>query len=297
MLGITRRAWLLVWFALLLASCSFDSHLQDAAKVEDPFASDNEQDFGGLVIQFFALPYGESTLIRLPNGKTMLVDTGAAEDWRTLDTLLEERKLTRIDYVVLTNDQPAHIGGFAFLAEQFRLDTIILPRLIQDSLLREVRLRAGQKLAPVSAGDQWRLDDEVTVSVLHPSEHLFLSPQDNSLAFQLKHDKLRFLFTSAINEKAEERLLDRYADTLKAEVLKVADQGSNQASSQPFLSEVDPQVAVIQTGKPRDQMKDSQEEVIERLGESWTETYITSQDGTITILSNGNDYRILKRKK
>jgi competence protein ComEC len=297
MLGKTRGAWLLVWFALLLAGCSIDNHLRDAAKVEDPFASDNEQDFVGLVIQFLALPNGESTLVRLRNGKTMLVDTGAAEDWRTLQTLLAERKLTRIDYVVLTNDQPAQIGGFAFLAEQFQLDTIILPRLIQDSLLREVRLRTGQKLAPVSAGDQLRLDDEVTVSVLHPSEHLFLSPQDNSLAFQLKHDKLRFLFTSAINEKAEERLLDRYADTLKAEVLKVADQGSNQASSQPFLSKVDPQVAVIQTGKPRDTMKDSQEEVIERLGESWTETYITSQDGTITILSNGKDYRILKRKK
>ncbi|PSK07437.1 MBL fold metallo-hydrolase, partial [Brevibacillus sp. NRRL NRS-603] len=98
------------------------------------------------------------------------------------------------------------------------------------------------------------------------------------------------------NEKAEERLLERQNDKLKAEVLKVAGQGSNQGSSQPFLTQVDPQVAIIQTGRSRDQMKDGQTEVMERLGESWAETYVTSHDGSITILSNGKEYRILKQK-
>ncbi|CAJ1002801.1 hypothetical protein BSPP4475_10780 [Brevibacillus aydinogluensis] len=90
--------------------------------------------------------------------------------------------------------------------------------------------------------------------------------------------------------------MEQYGGQLKAEVLKVADQGRNQASSQPFLSKVDPQVAVILTGKSRNELKDSQEEVLERLGESWAETFITSQHGTITILSNGRDYRVVKRK-
>jgi competence protein ComEC len=197
----------------------------------------------------------------------------------------------------VTNDQPEQAGGFAFLSDRMPVDTVILPRLIEPSIRRLVPLKGDKKLLPVADGDAIRLDNDVVLDVLHPSEPLFLSPQDNSLVFRLRHGQLRFLFASAVNEKAEERLLEKHGGQLKAEVLKVADQGRNQASSQPFLTKVDPQVAVILTGKSRNEMKDSQEEVLERLGESWAETYITSQHGTIAILSNGRDYRVVKRKK
>jgi competence protein ComEC len=297
MLRKTRRLWLLfVMCAVLLVSCSIDSHLQGVIKVEDPFASEDERDFTGLVISYLALVHGESTLVTLPAGKTMLIDTGSAEDWPTLFGRLSERKLTRLDYVVLTNDLAEHVGGFPFLAERVVVDTIILPKAIEPVIRKTVPVGSAQKITAVAENDVQKLDGDVTMQVLLPSEPLFLSPQNNSLVFRLQHGTLRFLFTSGINEKAEERLLARHADQLKAEVLKVGDQGSNQGSS-PFLTKVDPQVAIIQTGKNQDQMKDSQTEVIERLGESWAETYITGQHGTITILSNGKDYRVLKQKK
>lgn len=298
MLRKTRRIWLLfVMCAVLLVSCSIDSHLQGVIKVEDPFASEDERDFTGLVISYLALVHGESTLVTLPGGKTMLIDTGRAEDWPTLFGRLSERKLTRLDYVVLTNDQAEHVGGFPFLAERLVVDTVLLPKAIEPVIRKVVPVGSAQKITAVAENDVLKLDGDVTMQVLLPSEPLFLSPQNNSLVFRLQHGTLRFLFTSGINEKAEERLLARHADQLKAEVLKVGDQGSNQGSSQPFLTKVDPQVAIIQTGKNQDQMKDSQTEVIERLGESWAETYITGQHGTITILSDGKDYRILKQKK
>lgn len=294
----TKWRWLLLGFcAAFLFSCTPQSRTQSVVKVEDPYASENEQDFTGLVLTYFALPYGESTLVRLPGGKTMLIDTGRAEDWPVLFERLSERKLTRLDYLVITNDQPEHIGGYPFLEKQFLVDTVILPKLIQSSIENVVPLRPSQKRIALTTQDLPQLGDDVSMQVLLPEEPLFLSPQNNSLVFRLQHKQLRFLFTSGINEKAEERLLEKYGDQLKAEVLKVGDQGSNQGSSQPFLSKVDPQVAIIQTGKLRDKMKDSHTEVLERLGESWAETYITSQDGSITILSNGEDYRIIKQKK
>ncbi|WNC17295.1 MBL fold metallo-hydrolase [Brevibacillus brevis] len=294
----TKWRWLLLGFcAAFLFSCTPQSRTQSVVKVEDPYASENEQDFTGLVLTYFALPHGESTLVRLPGGKTMLIDTGRAEDWPVLFERLSERKLTRLDYLVITNDQPEHIGGYPFLEKQFLVDTVILPKLIQSSIENVVPLRPSQKRIALTTQDLPQLGDDVSMQVLLPEEPLFLSPQNNSLVFRLQHKQLRFLFTSGINEKAEERLLEKYGDQLKAEVLKVGDQGSNQGSSQPFLSKVDPQVAIIQTGKLRDKMKDSHTEVLERLGESWAETYITSQDGSITILSNGEDYRIIKQKK
>ncbi|WP_312108551.1 ComEC/Rec2 family competence protein [Brevibacillus reuszeri] len=289
--------WLLVFGVMFLAGCSIDSHLQEAVKVEDPYESESEQDFSGLVISYWALPHGESTLVRLPQGKTMLIDTGTAEDWPVLSEYLAEQKLTRLNYLVLTNDQPEHVGGYSLLSKQILVENVIVPKLIKQTIERAVPLRSGAKQLAVEAKQVIALDEEVSMHVLHPDEPLFLSPQNNSLVFRLQHGHLRFLFTSGVNEKAEERLLERQADQLKAEVLKVGDEGSNQGTSQPFLTAVDPQIAIIQSGKPRDKMKDGQSEVLERLGESWAETYITSDAGTITILSNGKDYRILKQKK
>ncbi|WP_103105209.1 ComEC/Rec2 family competence protein [Brevibacillus reuszeri] len=289
--------WLLVFGVILLAGCSIDSHLQEAVKVEDPYESENEQDFSGLVISYWALPHGESTLVRLPYGKTMLIDTGTAEDWPVLSEYLAEQKLTRLDYLVLTNDQPEHVGGYSLLSKQILVENVILPKLVKETIQRVTPFRSDVRQLAVEAGQMVTLDKEVSMNVLLPDEPLFLSPQNNSLVFRLVHGNLRFLFTSGVNEKAEERLLERYAGQLKAEVLKVGDEGSSQGTSQPFLTAVDPQVAIIQTGKPRDKMKEGQTEVLERLGESWAETYITSDAGTITILSNGKDYRILKQKK
>ncbi|UED72669.1 ComEC/Rec2 family competence protein [Brevibacillus sp. DP1.3A] len=293
------RWWIVVLSAIFLCACSIDSHLylQEAAvKIDDPFETETEQEFSGLIITYLALPHGESTLLRMPGGKTMLVDTGKAEDWPVLSARLAELKITRLDYVVLTNDQPEHMGGYVSLSQQVLIDAVILPKLIASSIRHVVLLRSNQKQMEAEQGQVLTLDQEISMEVLLPDEPLFLSPQNNSLVFRLTHGQLRFLFMSAVNEKAEERLLERQKDRLKAEVLKVAGQGSNQGSSQPFLTQVDPQVAIIQTGRSRDQMKDGQTEVMERLGESWAETYVTSHDGSITILSNGKEYRILKQK-
>lgn len=299
---IGKTGWIRFFLGLcviLLISCSsIDSRLvQEVIKVDDPYASENERDFTGLVITYFALPHGESTLVRLPYPKaiTILIDTGSEEDWPVLQERLLERHVTRLDYVVLTNDQPEHAGGYPYLAEKLVIDKLIVPKLIEPVIRHAVSLKPDQKRLDVIDNQVLELDDEVSIRALSPNEPLFLSPQNNSLVFQLSHRELNFLFTSGINEKAEERLMERHAKQLKSVVLKVGAQGSNQASSQPFLTRVDPQVAIIQTGKTREQMT-NQTEVLERLGESWAETYLTSQDGSITILSNGKDYRVLKQQ-
>ncbi|EJL40878.1 putative hydrolase (metallo-beta-lactamase superfamily) [Brevibacillus sp. CF112] len=296
MLWKKKRAWLLlVTCVALLCSCSIDNHLQEAVKVDDPFATERVEEFTGLVITYWALPHGESTLVRMPGGKTMLIDTGSAEDWSTLSAHLSAAKVTRLDYLVLTNDQPEYAGGYPFLSQQIIIDSVILPKLISPSIRQFVPLHKVPKQKELEENQELILDTDVTLEALLPSEPLFLSPQNNSLVFLLKHGQLRFLFASGINEKAEERLIERHPDQLKAEVLKVGDQGSNQGTSQPFLTRVDPQIAVIQTGKERGEV--GQSEVLERLGESWAETYVTGRDGSIVILSNGKDYRVFKQKK
>ncbi|RAP27696.1 hypothetical protein C2W64_00845 [Brevibacillus laterosporus] len=271
--------------------------LHTLQNIEDPDAVEQEEDFVGLTTTFFSLPEGESTLIRFPTGKTMLVDTGSERDTEKLVSLLLERHITKVDYLLLTNDLPTYIGGYEKLAEKIQFDKIYMSKLTALAIHSNIHISREKQVVYVNEKDQLLEGKDVVITFLHPSENLFLSPQDNSLVFCLTQGELQFLFTSAINEKAEERLLSKYPSLLPAEIVKVAAQGSNQATTQPFLTRVDPQVAVVQTGISRGQWKDSMREVLERLEESWADTYVTSRDGSITILSNGQDYKVLKAVK
>lgn len=288
---------LIFMLTLLLTACTIDQHLKNVVKVDDPILSENENDFIGMVTTFFPLTEGESTLIRFPNGKKLLIDTGSAQDASDLIELLQERKVTKLDYVIITNDLPNHAGGYQTLANSLQIDTVMIPEAISRAIRHVVPIGQDKKLVLLREGDELAFDQQIVMKVLHPSEPLFLSPQDHSLVFLLRQKQLRFLYTSGIGEKSEERLLQRYPNLLRAEILKVASQGSNQASSQVFLSKVDAQVAVIESGVTENGLKGAQAEIMERLSESWAETYVTGQHGTITILSNGKDYKVLKRKK
>ncbi|MGO0061049.1 ComEC/Rec2 family competence protein [Brevibacillus fluminis] len=291
------RMAVLLLLLLVPAGCSIDHHVQKTIKTDDPKASESEEQFRGLIINFFQLPDGESSLVRLPNGKTMLIDTGSEKDAPMIVKELAARKITRIDYLVLTNDLPNHTGGYGELAKAIQIDSVLLPKLTAYTIKHAVPLGDVKQIQLLAAGDTLPLDQGISLFVLNPTDNLHLAPQDNSLVFRLTHKKMHVLFTSGIGQAAEEQLLMRDKAHLPSEILKVGEQGSNQSTSQPFLQAVDPQVAVIQTGKSLPDIKNDEAETLERLHESWTETYLTSQNGTITIFSSGDDYRVKRDKK
>ena len=69
------------------------------------------------------------------------------------------------------------------------------------------------------------------------------------LCISFAHKKFSVLSCGDIEEKAERLLLDMYGDTLRADVLKVPHHGSASATSDALLEAVQPQYAVISSGK------------------------------------------------
>lgn len=66
---------------------------------------------------------------------------------------------------------------------------------------------------------------------------------------KLNYGKFSMLFTGDIEEIAEEILLKKWKESLKATVLKVAHHGSKSSSSKAFLEAVNPKIALIGVGK------------------------------------------------
>lgn len=241
---------------------------------------------GEMLISFFPLSVGEATLIQFFNRDTYLIDTGSKESSEELTSLLNQHGIHKIQGIFLTNACEEHIGGLKILLEQFEVESIYVPELTYSTypLSNLTHIPIHQ----LSANDEWDLYPNVKITVMGPNEPLSLSPQVNSLVFQLSHQEIQFLFTGDIDLKMEERLIRQFP--LSSEILKVSDFGSNFGSNPSFISAVDPQIGIIFSSDP--DLYQISDDVLERLRESWVDVYMPKKQGEVQILSNGIDYEV-----
>lgn len=245
---------------------------------------------GNMTIEFIGLEAGEATLVRLKEGPTVLIDTGHPDSQDTLINFLKSQGITDIQYLILTNFLDDYSGNTEALLDEINVETIIVSKLTKPYIISPDWDYNG-KIKQVSPGEVFKLSEYVELLFLNPAKH-YLSPQDNSLVFMLKHKEISTLFTSGINIQVEKELVERY--NIRSEILKVSDFGSNQASYEPFVEEIDAQVAVIfhpslPVGTP--------DEVLERLHETWVDVYRIKRDNdlhTVKLICTGDNYEIME---
>jgi competence protein ComEC len=243
-------------------------------------------DLSSLQVHFLGISEGESTLIQLPDGYTLLVDAGSQKSGNEVVRLLHERNIEKIDTLILTGPMDDHIGGAIALLGSIPTDRILVPEPTKQGITNKIKL--SRELVTSKEGQRFSFPSGVELKILHPGEPLSLLPKGNSLVFQLVHHKVKFLFTSDVNDETELKLMNKY--DVKSQILKVSDSGSNEASHAKFLEEVDAHVAILF----HDDKHRPNDGVIARLTESWMDVYQTENDGTITVISNGRDYQIQK---
>ena len=78
---------------------------------------------------------------------------------------------------------------------------------------------------------------------------------------------------------------------MKCDILKVAHHGSKYSTSAEFVKYIDPEYAVISSGKNNIYGHPS-DEVIENLILNGTKIYNTAKNGTVTVKTDGRDYKI-----
>jgi competence protein ComEC len=216
---------------------------------------------GRLHLTFLSVGQGDATLVRLPDGKSMLVDgggrAGESEAWvgqRLLLPALRRLGVGRLDYLVLSHEHPDHLQGVLYLAESFEVgefwESGVPSGLREYQQLKWVLASRGipvrtltAKLPPFSAGGAfveplWPAGSEPAASG---------DANDSSLVFRLGVGGNSVLFTGDLGAESEEELLERGVP-LRSSLLKVGHHGSKYASSDAFLAAVSPKVAVISAG-------------------------------------------------
>lgn len=119
----------------------------------------------------------------------------------------------------------------------------------------------------VEAGMKLKIEKNLLLKILWPENKNQITENalnNNSIVAKLEYNEFKILFTGDIEKIAEERLEDIYKKELKANILKVAHHGSKTSSTQKFLDEVKPKIALIGVGD-NNNFGHPSDEVIKRL--------------------------------
>lgn len=205
---------------------------------------------------------GDCCVIRSPLGKNIIIDGGNNRDYdygeQVVVPYLLDRKITKIDFLMVSHFDADHCGGLFVVVENLKVDTIILGK--QDSeyenCVEFLKLAKSKnvKVISVQAGDVIKIDKYCQFQILWPDSQNMISDNginNNSILTKLVYGEFSMLFTGDIEEKAEKESLEKYknTDVLNCDILKVAHHGSKSSSIQEILEKITPKVAVIGVGE------------------------------------------------
>ena len=237
---------------------------------------------------------GDSIFLRSMKGETILIDVGGKvtfgtkEKWqessqtsnaeKTLIPYLQARGVSQIDHLVLTHTDTDHIGDLEEVAKCFKIKEICVSQgaLTKSSFVKRLRtikcpvhtLKAGDKLPMMG----------INLQVLYPNK-VGDGGNNDSIVLYGKLLGSSFLFTGDLEKEGEEELMASYP-TLRASVLKAGHHGSKGSSSEAFLDQLHPSLALVSAGE-NNRYKHPNDETLEHFKQRHIKVLRTDKDGAI----------------
>ncbi|MBI5582312.1 MAG: DNA internalization-related competence protein ComEC/Rec2 [Deltaproteobacteria bacterium] len=283
---ITRPAWWVSLSSLGMVLFFFSPQIKDF--FSPPFRA-----------TFLDVGHGSSILMEFPQGEKMLVDGGGSFNpefdlgERVVGPFLWNKKITRLEVVVLTHPHPDHLNGLPFILSKFKVRELWMngDRADSPAFQRLEELIKQNKIPVVYPAPGWsRSYSNVRVEVLHSplespikkeSASLSFHGQNNaSLVLRLSYKDQHVLLPADIEAETEKSLLQR-PDSLPSQILQVPHHGSLTSSTIPFIEAVRPAYAIF-SARPSPRLPLPRSEVIERYRERGAALFRTDRDGAVT---------------
>lgn len=244
-------------------------------------------DTGYLEILFVDVGQGDSALLSHRDGN-VLIDTGTTESGAVIGNVLREHG-GYLNCLVLTHPHSDHTGGAAYIIENFRIDTVILPENMEESdpIVKAIRQK-NISTAILTPGEAFRIG-ELQFTCLAPlSEHNW--ENDNSYVLRLDYGEVSALFTGDAESASEATQLAVYGAApggfLDVDLLKAGHHGSSTSSTDLYLAAVTPEYAVISCGVDN-AYGHPHKEAISHLMECGARILRTDLSGTVVFRTDG----------
>lgn len=246
-----------------------------------------------LEVHFFDVGQGDAIFIKTPDGIQVLIDGGP--DSSVLRELGSQMKVfdRNIDLVIATHSDKDHIGGLIDVLNRYDVKNILLTEnknATEASDIFSKNTKAeNASIILARRGQVFQLGASTTLEILSPAGPTDGWESNNaSIIVQLRYGDIEFMLTGDAPYEIEDYLVSIYGDQLESEVLKLGHHGSKTSTSETFLEVVDPEYAVVSSGKDN-RYGHPNKDVIGRTIISGAKIYSTIEAGTISFVSDGRE--------
>ena len=242
-------------------------------------------------VHYIDVGQGDATLIQV-NGQNLLIDAGPNKSSDNLVKYIKDLGVSTIDHVVATHPHEDHIGGMDEIFAEFEVKNFYSPKVEHTTKTFEKMMQAvsneGLKVTTIKAGDNSKINlgDGTKVEIFSPVSETYDNLNDYSPIMKITFGENSFLFTGDAEKLVEKQVLAN-GENLNSDVLKVGHHGSTTSSSEDFIKEVSPEIAVIPVGEGND-YGHPHKEILELLQKNNIELLRTDLEGTVVLESDGN---------
>ncbi len=262
-------------------------------------------------ITFLDVGQGDGICIQNDNGNVYLMDMGSSDKSKVgtyqMLPFLKHEGIHRIDGIFLSHGDKDHVSGVIELLEAqdetISIDKIILPGLDILALEREfgkiIELchQRNIEIYLMSQGECFK-DDKLMITCVYPSTGYMGESNESSLVLYMVYKDFSALFTGDIEGNGE-RMLSDYLEKKGIDnvtLLKVAHHGSAGSSSDIFLAQISPRIAIISCGE-NNSYGHPHKEAVKRLKDVGATIFNTPESGAITLEIKNNTQIILIENK
>jgi beta-lactamase superfamily II metal-dependent hydrolase len=229
------------------------------------------------------------------NGKNMLIDGAENDDEKLIVDYLNNLKIKKLDYLVLTHPDADHVGGLDAVVKNFDIGTIFVGNGSTDTktykdFLQEAINKNLKPSIPLP-------DKEFTLGngkfKFYNMKSTAKDVNDRSLVTLYANGSNKFLFTGDAGADVEKTL--PLKEIGKVDVLKVGHHGSKTSSSKVFIEAIKPTYGVICCGKDN-KYGHPHKEVLDVLTNNKVIIMRTDLNGSIVMSSDGKKITAIASK-
>jgi competence protein ComEC len=252
------------------------------------------EDQTGLTFAALNIGQGDGLFIESPTGVKVLMDGGPNNNLiRELPSVMPWWD-KHIDAIIITNSDSDHYSGFISLLKTYKVDVVIesgYRSATPDYALLEKEI-AGKHIPEILArrGEVIDLGDGAQIKILFPDRDVSgLASNDASVVSRLTYGDTSVLLEGDAPIKIEDYLITLDGANLQSTVLKVGHHGSKTSTSDEYVKDVAPQIAVISAEKGNS-YGFPHKETIDTLNKYKVQILGTYDLGRIILYSDGKNF-------
>lgn len=210
---------------------------------------------------FVDVGQGSCLHVRTPAGENIVIDGGGKEHFSKISSFDVGKKILipyllkngvgRVDLAMISHLDADHYKGIVSICRAGMVKKIAVTESLKEEISRISRETGMKKedILFIKTGTKFYSGKEFAFKILGPVQE-GKDANANSMVVKLIWKKFSIMAPGDIDMEAEASLLERYeTNKLKSDILSAPHHGSKYSSSEEFIKDVNPQFAIVQSGK------------------------------------------------